>query len=162
VASASTPTSKVIKASREALYQAFLDPAALVVWLPPEETTGEIYRFDARVGGEYPMSLFYPSSEQVHRGKSSDREDSFTARFVELTPPVRIVQAVSLHSADPAFSGEMTFEATLEVADGATEVTIVCTHLPPGIRPEDNEAGCRSSLYKLACYAEKEGGSSVR
>ena len=100
------------------------------------------------------MSLFYPSSEQVHRGKTSEREDSFTARFVELTPPVRIVQAVSFHSADPAFSGEMTFEATFEVADSGTEVTIVCTHIPSGIRPEDNEAGCRSSLEKLARYIE--------
>ncbi len=153
-ASACTRTSKVIKAPREALYRAFIDPAALAVWLPPGEMTGEIYSFDARVGGVYRMSLFYPSSEQVHRGKTSEREDSFTARFVELTPPVRIVQAVSFHSADPAFSGEMTFEATFEVADGGTEVTIVCTHIPSGIRPEDNEAGCRSSLEKLARYIE--------
>ena len=79
-------TSKVIKTSREALYRAFIDPAALVIWLPPEEMTGEIYGFDARVGGEYRMSLFYPSSEQVHRRKTSEREDSFTARFVELSP----------------------------------------------------------------------------
>jgi uncharacterized protein YndB with AHSA1/START domain len=153
-ASACTRTSKVIQAPPEALYRAFLDPAALAVWLPPGEMTGEIYAFDARVGGEYRMSLFYPSSEQVHRGKTSEREDSFTARFVELSPPVRIVQAVSFHSADPAFSGEMTLKAIFEVVDGGTEVTIVCTHIPSGIRPEDNEAGSRSSLEKLARYLE--------
>jgi len=33
------------------------------------------------------MSLFYPPSKQVYRGKTSEREDRFTARFVELTPP---------------------------------------------------------------------------
>ena len=33
------------------------------------------------------MSLFYPSSEQVYRSKTSEREDRFTARFVQLTPP---------------------------------------------------------------------------
>ena len=153
-ASACTRTSKVIKASPEALYRAFIDPAALIVWLPPGEMTGEVYSFDARVGGSYRMSLFYPSSEQVSRGKTSEREDSFTVRFVELTPPVKIVQAVSFHSADPAFAGEMTFEATFEATNGGTEVTIVCTHIPPGIRPEDNEAGCRSSLEKLARYIE--------
>jgi uncharacterized protein YndB with AHSA1/START domain len=153
-ASACTRTSKVIKAPREALYRAFIDPAALVVWLPPGEMTGEIYSFDARVGGGYRMSLFYPSSDQVHRGKTSEREDSVAARFVELAPPVRIVEAVSFHSADPAFSGEMTLEATFEVADGGTEVTIACAHIPSGIRPEDNEAGCRSSLEKLARYIE--------
>jgi uncharacterized protein YndB with AHSA1/START domain len=153
-ASASTRTSKVIDAPLEDIYRAFIDPAALVVWLPPGEVTGEIYSFDARVGGGYRMSLFYPSSDQVHWGKTSEREDSFTARFVDLVPPVRIVVAVSFHSADPAFSGEMTLEATFEVADGGTAVTIVCTHIPPGIRLEDNEAGCRSSLEKLASYVE--------
>jgi hypothetical protein len=61
------------------------------------------------------MSLFYPPSEQARRGKTSEREDSFTVRFVELIPSVRIVQAVSFHSADPAFSGEMTLEATLKL-----------------------------------------------
>jgi uncharacterized protein YndB with AHSA1/START domain len=89
---ACTRTSRVIKASREALYRAFIDPAALVVWLPPGEMTGEFYSFDARVGGGYRMSLFYPPSEQVFRGKTSEREDNVTARFVELAPPMRIVQ----------------------------------------------------------------------
>jgi glutamate racemase len=151
---ASTRTSRVIKAPREALYQAFLDPAALAAWLPPGEMTGKIHSFDAKVGGAYRMSLFYPASEQVHRGKTSEREDSFTARFIELAPPARIVQAVSFHSADPAFAEEMILEATFEPVDGGTEVTILCKHIPPGIRPEDNEAGCRSSLEQLARYAE--------
>jgi uncharacterized protein YndB with AHSA1/START domain len=153
-AAASTRTSRVIKAPREALYRAFTDPAALAVWLAPGEMTGKVHVFDARVGGGYRMSLFYPASEQVYRGKTSEREDRFTARFVELTPPTRIVQAISFDSADPAFSGEMTMVVTCEDRDGGTEVTIVFEHIPPGIRPEDNEAGCRSSLEKLARYIE--------
>jgi uncharacterized protein YndB with AHSA1/START domain len=153
-AAASTRTSRVIKAPREALYRAFTDPAALAVWLAPGEMTGMVHAFDARVGGGYRMSLFYPSSEQVYRGKTSEREDRFTARFVELTPPTRIVQAISFDSVDPAFSGEMTMVVTCEDRDGGTEVTIVFEHIPPGIRPEDNEAGCQSSLEKLARYLE--------
>ena len=100
------------------------------------------------------MSLFYPASEQVYRGKTSEREDRFTARFVELTPPARIVQAICFDTADPAYSGEMTMVVTFEDKDGGTEVTISFEHLPPGIRPEDNEAGTRSSLEKLARYVE--------
>jgi hypothetical protein len=46
--------------------------------------TGEIFSFDAQVGGGYRMSLFYPSSEPVFRGKTSERQDSFTSRFVNL------------------------------------------------------------------------------
>jgi uncharacterized protein YndB with AHSA1/START domain len=149
---ASTRNSKVIKAPREALYRTFIDPPALIVWLPPGEMSGEVYSFEARVGGGYRMSLFYPPSEQLLRGKTSEREDNFTSRFVELDPPNRIVQAVTFNSTDPTFAGEMTMSAIFEVEDGGTKVTVVCEHIPPGIRPEDNEAGCRSSLEKLARY----------
>ena len=48
--SAWTRASRVIRARREELYAAFLDPSALVNWLPPEEMTGEIHQIDARVG----------------------------------------------------------------------------------------------------------------
>ena len=151
---ASTRTSRVIKASREALYRAFTDPIALAAWLSPREMTGKVHEFDTRVGGGYRMSLFYPSSEQVYRGKTSEREDRFTARFVELTPPTRIVQAITFDSTDSAFTGEMTMVVTFEERDGGTEVTILFENIPPGIRPEDNDAGTRSSLEKLARYVE--------
>lgn len=150
---ASTRTTRVIKAPREAVYRAFMDPAALAVWLSPEGMTGRVHEFDGRVGGGYRMSLFYPSSEKVSRGKTSEREDRFTARFVELTPS-RIVQAITFDSMDPAFSGEMTMVVTFEDRNGGTEVTILFERIPPGIRPEDNDAGTRSSLEKLARYIE--------
>ena len=151
---ASTRTSRVIKATREALYRAFTDPKALAAWLAPGEMTAKVHEFDARVGGGYRMSLFYPSSEQVYRGKTSGREDRFTARFVELTPPTRIVQAITFDSVDPAFSGEMTMVVTFEDIDGKTEVTMLFENIPTGIRPEDNDAGTRLSLEKLARYVE--------
>ena len=43
---------------------------------------------------------------------------------------------------------------TLADADGAAAVTISYANVPPGIRPEDNETGARSSLEKLARYVE--------
>ena len=90
---ASTRSAKFIKATPEVLYRAFTDPAALATWLVPGDMTGEVHRFDGRVGGGYEMSLYYPSSEHEHtsRGKSADREDRYTARFVELAPAKRIV-----------------------------------------------------------------------
>jgi uncharacterized protein YndB with AHSA1/START domain len=147
-------TSRLIKASREALYRAFTDPAALAVWLAPEGMTGKVHEFDGRVGGGYRMSLFYPASEQANRGKTSEREDRYTARFVKLTPPTRIVETITFDSTDPAFAGEMTLVVTFEERDGGTEVTILFENIPPGIRPEDNDAGTRSSLEKPARYVE--------
>jgi uncharacterized protein YndB with AHSA1/START domain len=99
--------SAVIRAQPEELYAAFLDPAALVEWLPPAEMAGEIHEFDARVGGGYRMSLFYPPGESAFRGKTSDREDRVNVRFVELTPPRWIVEAVSFVTTDPDLVGEM-------------------------------------------------------
>src|SRR5262245_9736181 len=90
-AEAWTSTSRIIKARPEELYGAFIDPAVLIAWLPPAEMTGEIHEFDARVGGGYRMSLFYPPNEHSFRGKTSDKEDMVIVRFVELEPSRRIV-----------------------------------------------------------------------
>ena len=147
---ATTRTSRIIKARPEELYAALTDPAALLAWLPPGEMTGEMHAFDARVGGGYRMSLLYPPHERSSRGKTSDREDMVNVRFVELTPPRRIVEAVTFVTADPAFFGEMTIVVTFEAVSGGTEVTMFCENLPPGLRAEDNEAGARLSLEQLA------------
>jgi len=112
--------------------------------------TGEIHEFDARVGGGYRMSLFYPPNELAFRGKTSNRQDMVNVRFVELAPPRRIVEAVSFVTTYPAFFGKMTMTATFEEASGGTEVTLVLKNLPPGLRAEDNEAGSRLSLDQLA------------
>jgi len=145
-----TRTSRVIRARPEELYAAFLDPAALVDWLPPAAMTGRIHEFDARVGGGYRMSLFYPPGERTFRGKTSDREDMVDVRFVKLEPPRRIVEAVNFVTTDPAFSGEMTLTATFEAVSGGTEVTLMFEDLPPGLRAQDNETGSRLSLEQLA------------
>jgi uncharacterized protein YndB with AHSA1/START domain len=137
------------------VYRAFIDPKALVVWQAPGKMTAQVHEFDGRAGGGYRMSLYYPASEPESQGKSGAREDRYTARFVELVPLERIVEAISFDSADPAFAGEMTMIVTLKENGTGTEVTIEFENLPPGIRPEDNDAGTRSALEKLARYVER-------
>ena len=143
-------TSRIIAAPPERLYDAFLDPDALAVWLPPSEMTGKIHAFDGRVGGGYVMSLFYPPDEQVFHGKTADREDRVEVRFVELAPPHRIVETIRFVSDDPAFQGEMRMTATFAEVAGSTEVTLLFENLPPGLRAEDNDEGARLSLEQLA------------
>lgn len=150
----STRTSRLINAPREVVYTAFLDPKALETWQAPGDMTGKVHAFDHRPGGGYQMSLFYPASDEDAPGKTAEREDRYTARFIELIPPSRIVEAIVFDTADPAFSGEMTMIVTLEERGGGTEVTIAFENLPPGIRPEDNDEGTRLSLEKLARYVE--------
>ena len=152
---AATQNTQFIQAAPEALYRAFTDPAALVDWLVPGDMTAKVHGFEHRVGGGYQMSLYYPPSAADAHGKTADREDRYTARFVELTPPSRIVEVITFHTDDPAFSGEMIMEVTLEPEGSGTLVSIRFKNIPPGIRPEDNEAGTRSSLEKLAQYVQK-------
>ncbi|MFP3947907.1 MAG: SRPBCC family protein [Gemmatimonadota bacterium] len=150
----STRNSRVIGASREACYRAFTDADSLGAWLAPEGMTGRVHEFDPRVGGGYRMSLFYDSPGDADRGKTTGNEDRFAARFLELDPPRRIVQVIEFESDDPAFSGSMTMTVLLHDHEDGTEVTIAFDGIPPGIRPEDNEAGTRSSLEKLALRLE--------
>ena len=46
-------------------------------------------------------------------------------------------------------------KVTLKEDRGGTLVTIQFSNIPPGIRPEDNEEGTRSSLEKLALYIDE-------
>jgi uncharacterized protein YndB with AHSA1/START domain len=155
----STSSAKIVAAPRERVYQAFVDRDQLLAWLPPAEMTGVFHEFDARVGGGYRMSLFYAPDEQTFRGKTADNEDMVSVRFAELTPPERIVEAVTFVSDDSAFGGEMTLTVMLtEVANG-TEVTMLFENLPPGLRPEDNQAGADLSLGQLARFLEREAAS---
>jgi hypothetical protein len=55
--------------------------------------------FDARVGGGYRMSLFYPPNERSFRGKTSDREDMVDVRFVELAPARKLVSLNGISAA---------------------------------------------------------------
>ncbi|MEA2936645.1 MAG: hypothetical protein QOC56_149 [Alphaproteobacteria bacterium] len=148
----STAVSRVINAPREAVYRAFLDQDAVAAWLPPGSMRGVVHAFDGREGGSFSMSLVYPDDDESSRGKTSENTDTFRGRFVTLIPCERMVWAVEFVSADPSFAGEMTVSTTLAAAGSGTKVTIVCENIPRGVRLEDNEAGCRSTLEKLATF----------
>jgi uncharacterized protein YndB with AHSA1/START domain len=150
----SSRTSRIIRADREKLYRAFVDPAILLAWLPPGDMTGKMHAFDARVGGGYDMSLFYPSGEGPGPGKTDDREDRVRVGFVLLEPPDRIVETVDFVTDDPELGGEIRLVVTFRDAPGGTEVTMAFEDLPPGLKPEDNDTGARQSLEQLARLLE--------
>ena len=145
-----TRVSRHIKARAQSLYDAFLDPDALVAWLPPDRMTGTLHRFEGGVGGGYCLSLTYPPDEAHPAGKTAAHEDKVTVRFVELIPPARIVQTATFHTTDPDLMGEMTMVITFDATADGTELGLLCRNLLPGIRLEDNEVGSRQSLEQLA------------
>jgi uncharacterized protein YndB with AHSA1/START domain len=148
----STTVSRVINVPPEAVYRAYLDQDAIAAWLPPGSMKGVVHAFDGREGGAFSMSLLYPQDDKSSRGKTSERTDTFQGRFVKLIPNERVVWATQFESDDPSFTGEMIVRTMLAPADRGTMVTIVCENIPRGIRLEDNVAGCRSTLDKLAAF----------
>lgn len=150
----STKNYRDINATPKELYKAFTDPSALETWQAPGDMTAKIHNFDLRVGEGYQMSLFYPDSETTQAGKTAEKEDRYTARFIELIRNQKIIEAIRFDSTNPDFAGEMMIEITLEPVETGTRVTFFFTGIPAEIKPEDNEAGTISSLEKLAKYVE--------
>ncbi|MFD1134865.1 SRPBCC family protein [Paenibacillus urinalis] len=145
--------SRVIKASPQTLYQAFVNSEALVTWLPPKGMSGRIDVFDPRVGGTYRITLTYEMDHDLP-GKTSNNTDVSQGEFLELVPEKRIVQSVNFSSEDPAFSGEMIQKWLFETISEGTKVTIICENVPEGIQKEDHDIGLRSTLENLAIYTE--------
>jgi uncharacterized protein YndB with AHSA1/START domain len=146
--------SRVIKASSQTIYEAFVDPQALVLWLAPKGMKGHILEFDARAGGVYRMSLTYLKTDDSTQGKTSEDTDIVKGRFLEIVQDERIVQSVEFESEDPAFAGEMIMTWTFAAVPEGTAVTIVCENVPEGIRKEDHDVGLMSTLENLAVYTE--------
>ena len=115
--------------------------------------TARFERFDPRPGGSYRLVLTY-SDPSPAGGKASADTDIVEARFVDVVPNVRVVQAVDFVAADPAFAGTMTMTWSVTEVDGATRVDITADDVPDGISAEDHAAGLESSLANLAAYLE--------
>jgi uncharacterized protein YndB with AHSA1/START domain len=149
--------SRLVHAAPKTVYAAFLDPAALAVWLPPEDMTGDVIAFEPRAGGRFRLVLTY--SDGGHSsGKTTDDSDVVEGRIAELAPDERVAWLVDFESDDPTLAGTMTMTWTLTPRDGATEVTVTAENVPAGIRPEDHAAGMSSTLANLAKYVEQSPG----
>jgi uncharacterized protein YndB with AHSA1/START domain len=146
--------SRVIAAPPDRVYAALVDPEALRAWLPPEGMSGRFEHFEARPGGSYRLVLTYADASSA-RGKATADSDIVEARFVDLVPGVRVVQAVDFVSADPANSGTMTMVWQVTAVDAGTRVDIRADDVPAGISAEDHAVGLGSSLANLAAYLER-------
>jgi uncharacterized protein YndB with AHSA1/START domain len=134
-----TRISRHLAAPRSRVYAALIDAAAIQRWKVPREMTSEVHEFDGREGGRYRISL----------------TDTYTGRFVRLVPDELVVEVDEFETTDPALTGEMTITVTLADAGGGTDLVAVHDGLPAGVRPEDNEAGWRESLDRLAELVER-------
>jgi uncharacterized protein YndB with AHSA1/START domain len=144
----------VIAAPSQRVYAALIDPGALTTWLPPSGMTARFEHFDLRPGGSYRLVLTYIDDSGAP-GKASADTDIVDARFVDVVPGVRVVQAVEFVSDDPAFDGTMSMTWEVTAVDGGTRVEITAADVPDGISAEEHALGLASSLDNLATYVER-------
>jgi uncharacterized protein YndB with AHSA1/START domain len=146
--------SRVIAATPERVFAALVDRDALASWLPPHGMTGRFEQFDARPGGTYRMVLTYVDSS-TEAGKATSDSDIVEARFVDIVPGERVVQAVDFVSDEPTLAGTMTMTWQLTALEHGTRVEIRADDVPVGISAKDHAAGLTSSLANLAAYVER-------
>jgi uncharacterized protein YndB with AHSA1/START domain len=143
-----------VHASLSRTFDAFVDRAALAIWLPPDGMAAIFERFDPRPGGSYRLILTYERAPESS-AKSTADTDIVEARFVEIVQDKRVVQEVDFVSDDPTFAGTMVMTWAVHPSGGATRVEFIAEHVPDGISPEDHAAGMASSLKNLAAYLER-------
>jgi len=136
---------RVLRAPPERVYRAFLDPDALVKWIPPHGFTGRIHSMDARVGGGYKMSF-----TNFGTGKSH----SFGGTYLELIPNKKLRHNDQFD--DPNLPGTMEVTVTLRKVLCGTDVSIVQTGIPAAIPVEFCYAGWQESLVLLAQLVDPE------
>jgi uncharacterized protein YndB with AHSA1/START domain len=136
---------RVLRAPPERVYRAFLDPDAMVKWLPPHGFTGKVHQLDARVGGSYRMSFTNFTTGSSH---------SFGGEYLELVPNERIRHTDKFD--DPNLPGVMEVTVTFRKVFCGTELDITQEGVPDVIPAEACYLGWQESLTLLAQLVDPE------
>ena len=136
---------RVLRATPEKVYRAFLDPDAMAKWLPPNGFTGKVHHLEAKLGGTYKMSFTNFTTGHSH---------AFGGTYLELVPHERIRHTDKFD--DAGLPGEMQTTISLKKVSVGTEVNIVQEGIPEAIPPEACYLGWQESLTLLAQLIEAE------
>ena len=136
---------RVLRATPERVYRAFLDADAMAKWLPPNGFTGKVHQIDAKVGGTYKMSFTNFSTGKSH---------SFGGTYLDLKPNELIRHTDKFDM--PGLPGEMITTITLKQIFCGTDVNITQEGIPAPIPAEACYLGWQESLVLLAKLVEAE------
>jgi uncharacterized protein YndB with AHSA1/START domain len=136
---------RVLRASPEKIYRAFLDPDAMAKWLPPNGFTAKVHQMDPKVGGTYKMSFTNFTTGESH---------SFGGKYLELVPNELIRYTDKFE--DPNMAGDMQTTILFKKVSCGTELNITQEGIPGAIPPEMCYLGWQDSLILLAKLVEPE------
>ena len=136
---------RVLRAKPERVYRAFLDPDAMVKWLPPNGFTAKVHQMEAKVGGIYKMSFTNFSTGSSH---------SFGGKYLELKPNELLRYTDKFDN--PGLPGEMITTVSLKQVFCGTELNVTQEGIPAMIPAEACYMGWQESLILLAKLVEAE------
>ena len=136
---------RVLRATPERVYRAFLDADATAKWLPPNGFTCKVHQLDAKVGGSFKMSFTNFSTGKSH---------SFGGTYLELKPN-ELLRYTDKFDA-PGLPGEMVTTVHLKPVFCGTELNITQEGIPAAIPAEACYMGWQESLTLLAKLVEAE------
>ena len=136
---------RVLRSTPERVYRAFIDPDAMVKWLPPNGFTAKVHSMDSRPGGSYRMSFTNFTTGKSH---------SFGGKYVEMTPNERLRYTDKFD--DPNLPGEMNVTIVLKKVLVGTEIAITQEGVPDVIPAEACYLGWQESLTLLGKLVEAE------
>lgn len=136
---------RVLKATPERVYRAFLEPDAVAKWIPPFGFTCQVHELEARVGGKHRMSF---------RNFTTGGGHSFGGEYLELVPFEKIRYTDRFD--DPNLPGEIRVTVSLRQVACGTELNIIQEGIPEVIPVEMCYLGWQESLVQLAMLVEPE------
>jgi uncharacterized protein YndB with AHSA1/START domain len=136
---------RVIRATPERIYRAFLDADAWAKWLPPHGFTGKVHLLEPKVGGKYKMSFTNFTTGHSH---------SFGGEYLGLIPNQKLRYTAAFD--DPNLPGTMQTTVTLKAVSCGVELNVVQEGIPSVIPTEACYLGWQESLQLLTQLVEPE------
>lgn len=136
---------RVLRATPEKVYRAFVDADAMAKWLPPHGFTCKVHHLDGKVGGTFRMSF---------RNFSTGNGHSFGGEYLELVPHERLRYTDRFE--DPNLPGELVVTVLLKPVLCGTDIAITQEGIPQAIPLEMCCLGWQESLAQLATLVEPD------
>lgn len=136
---------RILTASPEKVYRAFIEPDALAKWLPPNGFTCTVHHLDPVVGGTFRMAF---------RNFTTGHSDAFSGEFLELVPGALVRYTDRFDN--PALPGDIEVTIVLKKVSMGTELDITQSGIPDIIPVEACYLGWQQSLRNLAKLVEPE------
>jgi len=136
---------RVLRASPQKVYKAFLDPDALARWIPPYGYIAKVHHLNPTVGGTFRMSF-------THFG--TGKSDSFGGEYLELRPGEYLRYTDKFD--DPNLQGELLVTVELRKVSVGTELLVTQSGIPVAIPAELCYLGWQESLAQLALLVEAQ------